>query len=200
MKRRDFIRTSSIIVVSFAFGGAIPEIASAQAGSAARPVDPREVDSFLAVHPDGSVTVYTSKVDVGTGLRIALTQIVAEELGIPAERINVIEGDTALTPDQGGTGGALDHLPLRQQIPVPSERVEGEIRGGSIRVDMSETTGDLPRSPGDLANRCFGRRLDRVVKGLEPLPRDRGFESVGYYRPPHEPLACVGHPDERVAP
>ena len=92
MKRRDFIRTSSIIVVSFAFGGTIPEVTPAQTGSAGKPVDPREVDSFLAVHPDGSVTIYTSKVDVGTGLRIALTQIVAEELGIPAERINLIEG------------------------------------------------------------------------------------------------------------
>src|SRR5499433_2259488 len=106
MKRRDFIRTSSIIVVNFAFGEAIPQGASAQAGSAAKPVDPREVDSFLAVHADGSVTIYTSKVDVGTGLRLAMSQMVAEELGIPVERISVVEGDTALTPDQGGTGGS----------------------------------------------------------------------------------------------
>src|SRR5215813_13977105 len=112
----------------------------------------------------------------------------------------MVMGDGAARTDQCSTGGALDYLPLRQQIPVPSERVEGEIRSGSIRIDMSETTGDLPRSPGDLANRCFGCRLDRVVKGLEPFPRDRGFEGVGYDRPPHEPLARVGHPDERVAP
>src|SRR5262249_59535277 len=69
-------------------------------------VDPREVDSFLAIHADGTVTIYTSKVDVGTGLSIAMTQMVAEELGIPVDRVSVVEGDTALTPDQGGTGGS----------------------------------------------------------------------------------------------
>jgi CO/xanthine dehydrogenase Mo-binding subunit len=69
-------------------------------------VDAHEVDSFLAFHVDGSVTLYTSKVDVGTGLRVAISQMVAEELGIPVERVTVLEGDTALTPNQGGTGGS----------------------------------------------------------------------------------------------
>src|SRR5213593_1094583 len=106
MKRRDFLRTGGAIIVSFAFDGALPNISSAQISDLGKPVDPREVDSFLAIHTDGSATIYTSKVDVGTGLRIAMSQMVAEELGIPVERINLVEGDTALTPDQGGTGGS----------------------------------------------------------------------------------------------
>src|SRR6185312_10640203 len=69
-------------------------------------LDPSEVDSFLAIHADGSVTIYTSKVDVGTGLATAFRQTAAEELGIPVERFRVVEGDTALTPDHGGTGGS----------------------------------------------------------------------------------------------
>src|SRR5881409_2620899 len=96
MKRRDFLRTSSVIVVSFAFGAAFPESGDAQAPTPGKPLDPREVDSFLAIHADGSVTVYTSKVDVGTGLSMAMSQMVAEELGIGVERITVVEGDTAL--------------------------------------------------------------------------------------------------------
>src|SRR5262252_9563536 len=109
ISRRDLLRTGGAVVVSFTLGAVLPQRSRAQEPGAGadlgKPLDPKEVDSFLAVHADGSVTIYTSKVDVGTGLRLALTQIVAEELGIPAERINVIEGDTALTPDQGGTGG-----------------------------------------------------------------------------------------------
>ncbi len=58
------------------------------------------------MHQDGGVTVYSGKVDLGTGLRIAMRQMVAEELGIPVERIALIEGDTALTPDQGPTSGS----------------------------------------------------------------------------------------------
>src|SRR5262245_33109850 len=106
MNRRDFLRTSSIVVVSFAFGGAIPETTTGQNTDIGKPLDPREVDSFLAIHPNGNVTIYTSKVDVGTGLSIAMTQMVAEELGISVDRISVVEGDTGLTPDQGGTGGS----------------------------------------------------------------------------------------------
>ena len=74
--------------------------------TAAKSPDASQVDSFLAIHPDGSVTIYTSKVDVGTGLSTAFRQVAAEELGIPVERFTVVEGDTATTPDHGGTGGS----------------------------------------------------------------------------------------------
>src|SRR5271166_6283389 len=73
---------------------------------APRVVDPQEVDSFLAVHGDGSVTVFCGKVDLGQGLRIAIRQMAAEELGIGVDKIKYVEGDTALTPNQGRTSGS----------------------------------------------------------------------------------------------
>ena len=95
--------------MSFAFGVS-PRRAAAQTAAAPattdRPLDASEVDGLLAIHADGSVTIFTSKVDVGTGIRIALAQMAAEELGIAAARISVVEGDTGLCPDQGGTGGS----------------------------------------------------------------------------------------------
>ncbi len=107
ISRRDLLKTGGALVVSFAFG---PRRGVAQTAGAnadfGKPLDPKEVDSFLAIHADGSVTVYTGKVDVGTGLRIAVRQMAAEELGVPAERVSLVEGDTGLTPDQGGTGGS----------------------------------------------------------------------------------------------
>ncbi|MBV9286989.1 MAG: xanthine dehydrogenase family protein molybdopterin-binding subunit, partial [Hyphomicrobiales bacterium] len=56
--------------------------------------------------PDGAVTVFAGMVDLGTGARAALRQMVAEELGLSPDRIALVEGDTALTPDQGSTGGS----------------------------------------------------------------------------------------------
>ena len=50
--------------------------------------------------------MFIGKVDLGTGGRIAMRQIVAEELDVPIERLAMIEGDTALTPDQGATAGS----------------------------------------------------------------------------------------------
>src|SRR5580704_8177955 len=110
ISRRDFIRTGGAVIISFAFGGVLAKEllgqATAAGGDLGRPVDPKQVDSFLAFHADGSVTIYTSKVDVGTGLRIAMSQMTAEELGVPVESVSIVEGDTALVPDHGGTGGS----------------------------------------------------------------------------------------------
>ena len=69
-------------------------------------LDPKEVDAFLAINADGTVTVFCGKVDLGQGLRIAIPQIAAEELGIGVDKIKYVEGDTALTPDQGRTSGS----------------------------------------------------------------------------------------------
>ena len=114
MNRRDLLTTGGALLIGFAFDAALPRSAravalrmGAQAAPAGdKPLDPSEVDSFLAFHADGTVTVYTSKVDVGQGVRIAIAQMAAEELGIPAQKITVLDGDTGLCPDQGGTGGS----------------------------------------------------------------------------------------------
>src|SRR5690349_8907784 len=96
-----------MLVVGFRLGGR----AAAQSVPGAerflgKPVAPDLVDSYLAVHADGSLTIFVGKVDIGTGGRIAMRQIVAEELDVPPERIAMIEGDTALTPNQGATAGS----------------------------------------------------------------------------------------------
>src|SRR6476469_2475220 len=103
LSRRDLLKSGAGMVVAFALDAAVPRWARAQATPAAggKPVDPTEVDSFLAIHPDGTVTVYSGKVDVGTGLRIAVAQMAAEELGVSARQITLVDGDTGLCPDQG---------------------------------------------------------------------------------------------------
>ena len=69
-------------------------------------LDSKEIDAFLAVNGDGTVTVFCGKVDLGQGLRIAIPQIAAEELGIGIDKIKYVEGDTSLTPNQGRTSGS----------------------------------------------------------------------------------------------
>jgi CO/xanthine dehydrogenase Mo-binding subunit len=104
LSRRDVLRGGAALIVGFALDSGE---ADAQATPAARPqLDAREVDSFLSVHPDGRVTIFTSKVDVGTGMRIAIAQMAAEELGVPLSRISLVDGDTGRCPNNGGTGGS----------------------------------------------------------------------------------------------
>ena len=110
MNRRGLLNAAGGLVVGFTLGG-VPAVngqaaPAAAVGNDGRPLDPKEVDSFLSIHPDGSVTVYTSKVDVGTGMRIAMAQMAAEELGVDTARVTVVDGDTARCPNTGGTGGS----------------------------------------------------------------------------------------------
>ncbi|TWF52395.1 molybdopterin cofactor-binding domain-containing protein [Neorhizobium alkalisoli] len=58
---------------------------------------------FLAILPGGQVTAFNGHVDLGTGIRTALAQIVAEELDIPFERVTMVLGTTTAVPDQGPT-------------------------------------------------------------------------------------------------
>jgi len=102
--RRDFLKTGGALIVTFACG--TPHAASS--GTApVKSVAADEVDGFLAVDAKGVVTVYSGKVDLGTGIQTAMAQIAAEELSVPLARVEVIQGDTLLTPDQGITFGSL---------------------------------------------------------------------------------------------
>jgi nicotinate dehydrogenase subunit B len=102
--RRTLLKASGALIVAF---GLPLNHTAAQMAASAKTVSADRVDGFLAIGTDGQVTVYSGKVDLGTGVRTALTQIVAEELDVPIDRVTIIEGDTALTPDQGTTSGSF---------------------------------------------------------------------------------------------
>src|SRR6516162_5368047 len=98
--RRDFLKTTGGLIVTFALADSILP-AGAQKTVPTKPVALDDVDAFLAIGADGRVTLYTGKVDLGTGIRTALAQIAAEELDLPFDRVTTTQGDTSLTPDQG---------------------------------------------------------------------------------------------------
>ena len=64
----------------------------------ASPVEAVKFETFIKITADGSVTAYNGHVDLGTGIRTALGQIVAEELDVSFARVVVILGDTSLVP------------------------------------------------------------------------------------------------------
>jgi xanthine dehydrogenase molybdopterin-binding subunit B len=103
--RRDFLKGSGALIVAFSLLPRSEALAQAQT-DIEKPVTLDQVDTFLAIDDKGMVTVYAGKVDLGTGIRIGIQQIVAEELDVPLATVTSVEGDTALTPDQGPTYGS----------------------------------------------------------------------------------------------
>src|SRR5258708_6052784 len=105
LPRREFLKAGGSLVVTFWFAALWPKAASAD--GVPKTVSLDQVDGFLSIGADGAVTCYSGKVDLGTGVRTALTQIVADELDMPLVKVSVVQGDTSLTPDQGPTYGSL---------------------------------------------------------------------------------------------
>ena len=109
--RRDFLKRSGALIVTFTAAGVAADIglsglASAQGINGTPSTD---LDSWIAIAADGRVTAYTGKCEFGQGLFTAQTQLIAEELSVPIDRVTLIQCDTQLTPDQGTTSGAQSH-------------------------------------------------------------------------------------------
>ena len=181
LSRRGILKMAAgALVVRFALGQSTSD--------ASKPLDASEVDSFIAIHADGSVTIYTSKVDVGTGLATAFRQTAAEELGIPFERFTVIEGDTALTPDHGGTGGSSG-IPRGaadiRRAAATARQALLDLGAKQLNQPVSELTiagGEISHSNGQkitVASLVAGKRLGVKVNANAPLKNPSTYTTVG---------------------
>ena len=108
VSRREFLKSSGVLIVSFSAASLSGQFAIAQGPFDTHPshIDPRQLDSWIAVAADGTVTAYTGKCDFGQGIFTAQTQLVAEELCVSIGRVKLIQCDTSVAPDQGTTSGS----------------------------------------------------------------------------------------------
>src|SRR6266581_2475464 len=104
--RRQFLKGTGALVVSFNLFPSASSLFAQTADKAGGEPDPTQLDSWLAVGKDGTVTIFSGKVDLGTGVETALAQIVAEELDVPFNKIHMSGLDTAKAIDQGITAGS----------------------------------------------------------------------------------------------
>jgi len=105
--RREFLKKSGALVIGFT----LTSTGIAQQSST-RPALPgslntnRMLDGWLSINADGSVIVFTGKVELGQGILTALAQIAAEELDVAYERVAIVSADTSRSPDEGMTAGS----------------------------------------------------------------------------------------------
>ena len=95
LSRRELLK-SSACVVGFSLLGHAPFASAQQVGRGALPLD--QADSFLALRPDGTVVVYSGKVDLGTGHRIAMRQMVGVSALSPSTRSMRATGTESSSP------------------------------------------------------------------------------------------------------
>ncbi|MFY8106673.1 MAG: molybdopterin cofactor-binding domain-containing protein, partial [Elstera sp.] len=112
---------------------------------------------FLTIDANGQVTAFNGHVDLGTGIRTALAQIVAEELSVPFDRVDMVLGDTRTGPDQGPTIASetlqVSAIPLRQAAATAR---------AFLLSQAAERLG-VPREALDLADGVISARHDQNV-------------------------------------
>jgi nicotinate dehydrogenase subunit B len=137
LPRREFLKAGGSLVVTFSFAGLVPQAAFADGTPKTVSLD--QVDGFLSIGVDGTVTCYSGKVDLGTGVRTAITQIVADELDVPLDKVSVVQGDTSRTPDQGPTYGSLSiqigGMQIRQAAATARAAL---VRAAAQRLNLAE--------------------------------------------------------------
>ena len=149
------------------------------------------------------MTLFVGKVDIGTGGRIAMRQIVGEELDVPLERIAMIEGDTALTPNQGATAGsygiARGGTQLRQAAATARQALLAQAaqRLGRPAGDLQIVDGVVRAKDGTgavtygelIGDRAFNLKVD----GGAPLKAPQSFRFIGKSLPrPDLPAKVTG--------
>jgi len=116
LDRREFFKFlgAGVLVVSVLK----PAMIAQESGGASRRRGdlPKEIDAWLHIGENGKVTVYTGKVEMGQNIRTSLSQAVAEELHVPIERIQMVMGDTQLTPFDMGTFGSRTTPTMNLQL------------------------------------------------------------------------------------
>lgn len=116
--RRKFIQSLGVLAIGFSMSAyACRRVQSTQATAAAvgpepapmlrhAPVDAQQIDSWLTIHEDGRVVIYTGKLELGQGITTAVAQVAAEELNMEMTGIDVELAQTGYTPNEGYTSGS----------------------------------------------------------------------------------------------
>jgi CO/xanthine dehydrogenase Mo-binding subunit len=137
--RRDFLKTSGVLVVSVgALRIADPLALIAQATGPYPDPDYLQLDSWIAIHQDNTATFYVGKTDCGQGTGTSFRQMMSDELDIAYDKTTCVMGSTDNTVDQGGSGGS-DAI---QTDGWPMRRVAAEAR--RVLLEMASTRFGVP--------------------------------------------------------
>jgi isoquinoline 1-oxidoreductase len=178
--RRDFFKFlgAGLVVVSVLK----PALAAQESGGGRqRRGDslPQEIDAWLHIGENGSVTVYTGKVEVGQNIRTSLSQAVAEELHVPVHKIELVMGDTQLTPFDMGTFGSRTTPTMNLQLRKVASAAR-DVLVGLAAAQWKTTSQHLVASDGkvkdsqsarsvEYAALIKGRQLTQMLPAEDPL-------------------------------
>jgi CO/xanthine dehydrogenase Mo-binding subunit len=144
VKRRTFLKTSGVLIVTMSASRFVGPIALLAQASVPYP-DPdfHQLDSWIVIHENNTATFYVGKTDCGQGTGTAFRQMMADELDIDYDKTTCVMGSTDVTVDQGGSGGSdaiqTDGWPMRR-VAAEARRVLLEMAAAKFSVPVEALT------------------------------------------------------------
>jgi CO/xanthine dehydrogenase Mo-binding subunit len=176
--RRDFFKflgAGILVVCVLKDAGGAQESGTRARGEAL----PTDISAWMHLGEDGRVTAYTGKVEVGQNIRTSLAQAVSEELHLSTSQIEMVMGDTKLTPFDMGTFGSRTtptmNLQLRKVAAAAREVLIG-LAAAEWKVDRrrliaadGKITDPVTKRSVDYAVLAKGQQLTKTVPAENPL-------------------------------
>jgi nicotinate dehydrogenase subunit B len=148
-----------------------------------------DLDSWVRINTDGTITLFTGKVELGQDIRTSFAMIGADELDVSLERIRVVMADTAQSPDEGYTVGSMSLETSGNAIRYAA----AEVRHMALLVAHEELEAPIERltvTDGTIADPVTGRsvtywdlyggkRFGCRVSGVGQPKRPEAYQIVG---------------------
>src|SRR5262249_3831131 len=124
--------------------------------------------AWVKLNPDGTADVVTGAQDIGTGTRTGLTQIAAEELGLPMHSVRLHLGDTGVGPYAPVSAGSATQATLGPAIRAAAIGAKGELLTAAASM-LEVQASDLTVRNGEIAVRGAPHKKLTVAEVMEKI-------------------------------
>ncbi len=171
MDRREFLKSlGGGIIIVFSIG----ELSVLGGGILTKVQESSDLNAYLRVKEDGRIDCYTGKIEMGQGVITSLAQVLADELEVSLDQVDMVMGDTELCPYDAGTWGSLTTRffdPILRAAAAEARAVLIELAAEHLKISKKQ----LEASEGviyDTKNRKNQVTYAQLTKGkkiLKPL-------------------------------
>jgi nicotinate dehydrogenase subunit B len=190
LNRREFLTWLSTGIVIFISLGDVADAQETRRQRSGRPSGPSDFNAFLRIGEDGRVTCFTGKIEMGQGPITSLPQMLAEDLEVPLESVDIVMGDTALCPWDMGTHGSMTTRsfgPNLRAAAAEAKAVLLELAAESLKVPPTQLTAkdgvifDQQNKEHRVtyAQLAKGQKIERHLTGKAALKEPASFNVMG---------------------
>jgi isoquinoline 1-oxidoreductase len=190
MNRRQFLKATGSGLFLYFTIGEVPFLQQEVPGRRTQPGLPTDFNAFLRIAEDGRVSCYTGKIEMGQGPITSLAQMLADELDVPLDAVEMIMGDTDLCPWDMGTFGSLTTRrfgPALRSAGSGARRVLIEMASEELKVPQSQLmteNGEVfdttdPRRRVSYGQLTKGKRIVRYLTQPVVIKKPTEFRIMG---------------------